>query len=388
MDRVKVGDVLSLQRRAVTVDPDAEYEEIGVRSFGRGIFHKSPVTGLELGSKRVFRIEPDDLVLSNVFAWEGAIAVASTAEAGRIGSHRFMTFVPNDGRIITSWACWFFRSDPGLELIRKASPGSAGRNRTLAIARFLELEVPLPPIEQQHEDAGQLDRVQRAVSRLGGMSDRASSLMNAFVISASTRTDLDSEAKFAHGWRHVTLGEVMTPSITTVQVDPAKQYQIAGIYSFGKGLINRGTLAGGETAYKALTVLSEGDVVVSQLGGWEGAVTVVDAGFQGFCVSLEYPTFKLDRSLLLPEFFRGVTRAPSLWGQIDNNTRGSMARRKRIKPSEFLASDFWLPPMEVQAQVARQLRIADRIAQTHDHCRARIDALVSAALNRAFACVN
>lgn len=58
MDHVKVGDVLALQRRAVTVDPDTEYEEIGVRSFGKGIFHKSPVTGLELGNKRVFRIEP------------------------------------------------------------------------------------------------------------------------------------------------------------------------------------------------------------------------------------------------------------------------------------------------------------------------------------------
>ena len=52
-------------------------------------------------TKRVFRIEPGDLVISNVFAWEGAIAVASDDEAGTIGSHRFMTFVPADGRVST-----------------------------------------------------------------------------------------------------------------------------------------------------------------------------------------------------------------------------------------------------------------------------------------------
>lgn len=149
VDRVRVGDALALQRRSVAVDPLGEYEEIGVRSFGRGIFHKEPVSGASLGNKRVFRVEPGDLVISNVFGWEGAVALASDAEAGKIGSHRFMTFNPADARIDAGWASWFFRSEPGLELIRRASPGSAGRNRTLAIDRFEALEIPLPPLERQ-----------------------------------------------------------------------------------------------------------------------------------------------------------------------------------------------------------------------------------------------
>jgi hypothetical protein len=39
-------------------------------------FQKPAITGLELGNKRIFKIEPWDLVFNNVFAWEGAIAVA------------------------------------------------------------------------------------------------------------------------------------------------------------------------------------------------------------------------------------------------------------------------------------------------------------------------
>ena len=113
-----------------------------------------------LGNKRVFRIEPADLVISNVFAWEGAIAIASEHETGTIGSHRFMTFVPTDDRIDIRWSSWFFRSEPGLELIRKASPGSAGRNRTLAIDRFEALEIPLPTLDEQRRIAGRLDHVE------------------------------------------------------------------------------------------------------------------------------------------------------------------------------------------------------------------------------------
>ena len=159
---VRVGDVLSLTRRPVDVAIDREYEEIGVRSFGRGIFHKDPIEGAALANKKVFWIAPGDLVISNVFAWEGAIAVASEPERGRIGSHRFMTFVPIDGRIDTTWASWFFRSEPGLELIRRASPGSAGRNRTLAISRFEALEIPLPPVDEQRRLASRLDLVEES----------------------------------------------------------------------------------------------------------------------------------------------------------------------------------------------------------------------------------
>jgi type I restriction enzyme, S subunit len=159
VEHVRVGDVLTLRRRSVSVDPDRDYAEIGIRSFGRGIFHKDPVSGADLGTKRVFRIEPGDLVISNVFAWEGAIAVAAPTDEGRIGSHRFMTYVPKDRRIDTSWAAWFLGSDAGLGLIGQASPGSAGRNRTLAIDRFESLHIPLPLIEDQHRQTKYLNAV-------------------------------------------------------------------------------------------------------------------------------------------------------------------------------------------------------------------------------------
>lgn len=155
--QARVGDIVRLARRPVTIELAGTYGEIGVRSFGKGIFHKEPVSGADLGTKRVFRIEPGDLVLSNVFAWEGAIAVATDAEHGRIGSHRFMTYVPLDEDVDPNFLRYFFISESGLALIRKASPGSAGRNRTLAIDRFEDLVIPLPHIDAQRRTAAQLD---------------------------------------------------------------------------------------------------------------------------------------------------------------------------------------------------------------------------------------
>lgn len=142
-------EVAPLTRRPVSVDVMGEYHELGIRSFGKGTFHKPPVDGTTLGSKRIFRIEPGDLVFNIVFAWEGAVAVAEPKDRGRVGSHRFLTCVPKEGIATSSFLRFHFLTDHGLEQLGKASPGGAGRNRTLGIQALESILVPVPPIERQ-----------------------------------------------------------------------------------------------------------------------------------------------------------------------------------------------------------------------------------------------
>lgn len=147
--RRPMGEVAPLIRRPVEIEMEGSYPELGIRSFGNGTFHKPALSGFELGSKRVFWIEPGDLLFSNVFAWEGAIAVAKPEDRGRVGSHRFITCVPRKDVATSQFLRFYFLTDEGMDLIRAASPGGAGRNRTLGLAALDAIEVPVPPIEDQ-----------------------------------------------------------------------------------------------------------------------------------------------------------------------------------------------------------------------------------------------
>jgi type I restriction enzyme, S subunit len=164
---VPLAEVLQLQRRWIKPEPTDMYREIGIRSFGKGIFHKAPIAGSTLGNKRVLRIEPGDLVLNNVFAWEGAVAVAGPLETGMIGSHRFVTYTVNPSKSSAEFLRLFFATEAGRELLLKASPGSAGRNKTLGLDRFISNSVPLPSLDEQrrivakiHRVAGKIEEVQ------------------------------------------------------------------------------------------------------------------------------------------------------------------------------------------------------------------------------------
>lgn len=123
--------VAPLVRRPVEIDLAVTYPELGVRSFGKGTFHKPGLPGIEVGTKRLFRIEKDDLVFNIVFAWGGAVAVAKEDDDGRVGSHRFLTCVPDSSRASSQFLRYFFLTEDGLQQLGQASPGGAGRNRTL-----------------------------------------------------------------------------------------------------------------------------------------------------------------------------------------------------------------------------------------------------------------
>ena len=148
-----IGDCLRRVERPVEVDPNALYTQIGIRSHGKGLFYKEPVTGESLGNKAVYWIEPDCFVLNIVFAWEQAIGKTTQAEVGMIGSHRFPMYKPVDNLVDIDYLIFYLLTKRGTDVLEAASPGGAGRNRTLGQERFLKSKIILPPIEEQRRIA-------------------------------------------------------------------------------------------------------------------------------------------------------------------------------------------------------------------------------------------
>lgn len=155
-------DIAPLVRRRVEPGTTDSYPELGIRSFGKGTFHKPALDCADVGSKKMYRIEPGDLVFNNVFAWEGAVAVAQPEDTGRFGSHRFITCVPKFGVVTAEFLRFYFLTPEGLDKIGKASPGGAGRNRTLGLEKLAEIEVPIPA----YKDQVRFDRLQHQVKAL------------------------------------------------------------------------------------------------------------------------------------------------------------------------------------------------------------------------------
>jgi restriction endonuclease S subunit len=145
----QIMQIVDRIKNSFTPEENTLYKQIGIRSHAKGLFYKEAVTGESLGNKSVFWIEPNCFIVNIVFAWERAIGKTTDAEIGFIASHRFPMYRPKEGILNLDYLLYFFKSPKGKYLLELASPGGAGRNKTLGQTEFLKLKIPVPSMDEQ-----------------------------------------------------------------------------------------------------------------------------------------------------------------------------------------------------------------------------------------------
>ena len=372
-----VGDVISLVRRPVAVDPAEEYGEVGIKSFGRGVFHKEPASGFEIGNKRIFRIRAGDLLISNVFAWEGAVALASSTEEGLVGSHRFLTFQVNAELADPRYLASYFYGGPGLEVIRNASPGSAGRNRTLGIKTFASQEISLPSLEEQRRIADKMDALMRRVDKIiklrarmeGIRSSLAESLLDSAVASKSTS---------------VRVGDILILSRTPIDIEADGTYRVIGMRSFGKGVIKYPPIPGGEVSKLSHFNFPAEALVLSNIKAWEGAIGVTSVGeSEEFVASNRFLMYIPRDNRVNTSYMRHYFLSRRGLAQVGAASPGGTDRNRTLGRKRFEALTIPLPPRPVQDRIASTLdRLAER--QNGTYTDPSLAALRPSILNAAF----
>lgn len=165
--QVPAGEVLELVRHPAEMLPTGEYTQIGIRSFGKGLFRYSPAPPAGLSKMRYFSFPPAALAVSNIKAWEGAIAVSPHDADSLVASNRFLFYLPRDrDRVDVDFVRSFLLSEIGLQRVGQASPGSADRNRTLSQKGFERLMIPLPPLDEQRRIAARMRCFDASTRRL------------------------------------------------------------------------------------------------------------------------------------------------------------------------------------------------------------------------------
>jgi type I restriction enzyme, S subunit len=135
--------------------PDVEvlgqeiYHFAGVYCFGRGVFRGPQRLGTETAYARLTRLRAGDFIYPKLMAWEGALGTVPNECDGLVVSPEFPVFSVNRERILPEVLDVYFRSPSVWPSLMAASTGTNVRRRRLHPERFLALDIPLPPMENQ-----------------------------------------------------------------------------------------------------------------------------------------------------------------------------------------------------------------------------------------------
>ena len=344
-------DILERVEVPVNVEPDKEYVQIGIRSHGKGLFYKEPVLGKALGNKQVFWIQPNCFILNVVFAWEQAITKTTENEIGMIGSHRFPMYRPKNDLVDIDYLIYYFLTKRGTDILEAASPGGAGRNRTLGQERFLKSKITLPPLPEQQKIATILstqDKVIELKEKLLAQKQQQKKYLMQQLLTGKKRLP-----GFDRKWNYVKANEIFK-SI----VDKSHGGKLEVLSSTqDKGIVPRSQvdidIKYDENSLSTYKKVCEGDFVIS-LRSFQGGIEYSNyAGIVSPAYTVLRAIVKIDAGYY-KQFFKSSNYIKRL-----NVAVYGIRDGKQISYDDFGQIKIPVPPIEEQREVAKILSTAD-----------------------------
>lgn len=373
---VALGEVIRLERRPVPVIADKHYAEIGIYCFGRGIFHKMPRSGLEVGNKDLFLIKEGDFILQVTFAWEGAVALASKAEDGMFGSTRFPTFRVDESRCYAPYLVYYFKTPVGREQLVKISPGSAGRNRVLSLKRIPEVLVPLPPLAEQKRIVARIEELAAKIEKALRLRKEIETQTHSLLASAYHR--------IADAAPRRPMAEVAPLDRRPVSVDIEKSYPQVSVRSFGRGSFHKPPLVGNEVTWQKPFLVKSGDILISNIKAWEGALAVALQEDDGRVASHRYLTCVPIAGVATSRFVCFHLLTPEGLHYVGEASPGSADRNRTLSTKSLLRIPIPVPSFEQQLWFDGLCRQVDSLKRLQVETAAELNAMLPSILDKAF----
>lgn len=161
---VPVAELVQLHEVRQPVVPGRQYPQVGVKSFGRGLFSRETVDASTTTYRAFNELYSGALVLSQVKGWEGAVAMCPEDLAGRYVSPEYRTFRCDPTRTSPRYLKhivplrWFW------ERLTDATRGVGARRERTRPEQFSQLELPFPELSQQLKLLPLFDRIAQARS--------------------------------------------------------------------------------------------------------------------------------------------------------------------------------------------------------------------------------
>ena len=180
----KVKDIIT--EHLYPIDkPSDSYWRLGLRSHGKGTFHEFVNDPSKISMDKLYVVKKNMLIVNITFAWEHAIAITDVLDEGKLVSHRFPTYDFNENALYDFYKYYILLPKFKYCLLN-ASPGGAGRNRVLNKKQFLEINVPIPCIEEQNKISkilNQLDiKINKEQEKLDSLNEYKKGLLQQMFI--------------------------------------------------------------------------------------------------------------------------------------------------------------------------------------------------------------
>jgi len=159
-----LSEVLENQKRQLFIDDSKIYKQVTVKMENRGVILRKEENGLNIKSKKQYIVKPGDLIFSKIDARNGAIGFVPSELEDAIVSADFPVFHMKEN-ITREYLNYIIKTRKFREECVDKSYGTTNRKR-LKTTVFLDIQIPVPPLDIQEKIVARLDVLNNKVTQL------------------------------------------------------------------------------------------------------------------------------------------------------------------------------------------------------------------------------
>lgn len=147
---VSIGSFLVRIKDPVDIEDNQNYKRVSIKLYNGGITLRDIELGVNIGTKKQFRIKQGHFLLSKIDARNGAIGIVPESCNDAIITGNFWDFEIDTNKADPQFLSLLMTTDYFVKLFDKASNGTTNRHY-LQEDLFLKTEIPLPSLDIQKE---------------------------------------------------------------------------------------------------------------------------------------------------------------------------------------------------------------------------------------------
>jgi type I restriction enzyme S subunit len=378
---VAIDNVTEMIKRPETPMPGVQYRQIGVRLWGVGAYEREVLDGAQTQYKELYRVEADDIIVNKIWARNGSVAVVTPELAGCYASGEFPLYAPDKTKLEPRWFHWITKTAFFWQLCDEKSHGTSGKNR-IRPERFLEIEIPLPPLPEQHRIVARIETLAAKVDAARTLREQAMEEVEALFASAA---DTTFEPK--PNWRIAKVGDFCekpqygyTESATRQPIGP----RFLRITDIQNGQVNWESVPFCNCPDPEKYLLKENDILFARTGGTTGKSYLVkecpQTVFASYLIRLRVEKW------VTPDYLYCYFQSPSYWKQVIDNKKGT--GQPNVNGRKLAEIEVPVPPLPEQHRIVAHLdALQAKLTAVQQHqtaTQARLDALLPSILDKAF----
>lgn len=382
----RIGDLLHRSEETIELQPDAQYLEITVKLWGKGVVLRGVVTGAQVAASRRIVARSGQFILSRIDARNGALGIVPDELDGAIVSNDFPVFNLVAEHLLPAFFGWMCRTAGFVEECKRASEGTTNRVR-LDEKKFLAREIPLPPLGEQRRIVARIEELAAQIHEARALRNQAAEEVEA-LLTAARRTTMSRFTGYPS-----TLNDACVAIIDNLHSNPRlSDTGVPCVRSpdVGYGTLNlEGAQRTDEEEFNHRTSRGQpqaDDIVLVREGGGTGKCALVREG-QRFSLGQRVMMIRPNKDCILPKFFLHQLLSPLVQEeQIAPLSKGSASPHLNI--GALKTFNLNVPPLPEQRLAVVELDAVqaevDALKRLQTETAAALDALLPSVLDKAF----